>query len=85
MQQQKRKPKLIPIKQHDGRYSQYYYLFAKYDHDGSGSLTKAEFQAGFQEFGLIWSQEMDKEFDAWDASGDGQVSIEGKSNLALPI
>ena len=28
---------------------------------------------------------MDKKFDEWDSSGDGHLSIDGKSNLALPI
>ena len=79
-QQQQRKAKLIPVKQHDSRYSQFNSLFAKYDHDGSGLLTKAEFQAGFQEYGLEWSQELENEFEGWDTSGDGQVSIAGKSN-----
>ena len=81
-EQQQRKAKLIPVKQHDSRYSQ---LFAKYDHDGSGSLSKAEFKAVFQEYGLRWSREMDKKFDEWDSSGDGHLSITGKSHLALPI
>ena len=80
--QEKPKKKSVPIKQHDSRYSQ---LFAKYDHDGSGSLSKAEFKAVFQDYGLRWSREMDKKFDEWDSSGDGQLSITGKSHLALPI
>ena len=72
----------VPNKQHDSRYSN---IFDKYDHDGSGSLSKAEFKAVFQDYGLRWSREMDKKFDEWDSSGDGRLSITGKSHLALPI
>ena len=80
--QEKPKKTSVPNKQQDSRYSN---IFDKYDHDGSGSLSKAEFKAVFQEYGLRWSREMDKKFDEWDSSGDGRLSITGKSHLALPI
>ena len=77
------RPKLVPIKKNNVEQSDFHRIFAKYDKDGSKTLCKAEFKQALKDLGLEWSQELENEFDCWDASGNGQVSYVGEDFVCV--
>ena len=76
MKTQQPKPVVI-IQETDPTKSYYQSIFQKADVDKTGTLTKEEFKQCFKELGIQWTKELDRDFNEFDSSRDGEISYEG--------